>query len=312
MLALSAVGLPAVAQYPAKPVKLIVPFPPGGPTDVVGRVIAQQLTQTLGQPVVVENRAGASGTMGVEAAAKSPPDGYTLALGTTGTLASAPGLYANLGYDPLKSFSPISLLIRAPFLVVVHASVPAASLRELIEFAKSKPGQLHFGSGGNGHPLHIAGEMFKDAAGVELVHVPYKGTGPVVVDLLAGRTQIIFEQPAALLAHIRGGKLRALAVAAGQRISQLPDVPTASEAGLPGYEVSVWFGLVAPRGIPAEVTKRLNAEVLKALATKEVRDIFAAQALEPLGSSPEEFSAHIAAEAEKWSRTIRASGVKPD
>ncbi|MFN0040397.1 MAG: Bug family tripartite tricarboxylate transporter substrate binding protein [Burkholderiales bacterium] len=312
LVALIASPICESASYPAKPVKLIVAFPPGGPTDSVARLIAGQLSKTLGQQVIVDNRPGAGGTIGAALAAKSPADGYTLFLGTTGTLASAPSLYPNLGYHPVKSFVPISLVITAPFVVVVHAKVPAQSLQELISLAKSKPGDLNFGSAGNGHPLHIAGEMFKIAAGVDLVHVPYKGTAPALPDLLAGRIQIMFDVPATFTSFLQSGQLRALAVAGPRRIPQLPDVPTTAEAGLPGYEVSAWFGLVAPAGTPAEIVKRLNAEVRKAVAMKEIHDALANQGLEPSVNSPEEFTALIKLDGAKWARAVELSGAKID
>lgn len=303
----------AFAQaYPSKPVKLIVPFPAGGVPDIVGRVIAQGLSQRLGQSMPVDNRAGAAGTVGMEAGAKSPADGYTLILGTTGTLASAPSLYPNLGYDPVKSFAPVSLLISAPFLVVVHPSVPANSLRELVAFAKSRAGQLNFGSIGSGSPPHIAGEMFKISAGVDLVHIPYKGLPTAVTDLLTGRIQIMFNQLAPFQSHVHAGTLRALAVAAPNRIPQLPSVPTTTESGLPQFEVSIWQGLLVPRGTPNEVVTRLNEEVLKVLSTKEVRDSLSAQGFEPIGTSPEKFSAYIVSETVRWSDAIKASGAKLD
>jgi tripartite-type tricarboxylate transporter receptor subunit TctC len=303
----------ALAQaYPSKPVKLIVPFPPGGVPDIVGRVIAQSLSERLGQPVIVDNRAGAAGTVGVEAAAKSPGDGYTLVLGTTGTLASAPSLYPTLGYDPVSSFTPVSLLITAPFHIVVHPSVPAGSLSELIGFAKSRAGQLNFGSVGNGSPPHIAGEMFKSAAGVDLVHVPYKGLPSAITDLVTGRIHIMFNQLAPFQSHVHAGKLKVLAVAAPNRAPQLPSVPTAAESGLPGYEVSIWFGLLVPRGTPGEVVTKLNAEVLKVLSMKAVHDSLVGQGFEPAGSSPEQFSALIISEATRWARAIRSSGAKLD
>ena len=303
----------ALAQaYPSKPIKLIVAFPPGGVPDLVGRVVAQELSRGLGQPVLVDNRAGGAGTVGMEAGAKSAGDGHTLVLGTTGTLASAPALYPGLGYDPIKSFAPISLLVDAPYVIVVHPSMPASSLRGLIDLAKSKPGQLNFGSGGSGGPPHIAGEMFKAAAGVDLVHVPYKGLATAVADLLTGRIEIMFNQVAPFLPHVRAGKLRALAVAGRDRVPPLPDVPTTTEAGLPGYEVSIWFGLLAPSGTPGNVVARLNAEVLKALATKEVKDSLVAQGFEPGGSTPEQFSALIVRETAKWSGAIKASGARLD
>ncbi|MBI2960344.1 MAG: tripartite tricarboxylate transporter substrate binding protein [Betaproteobacteria bacterium] len=302
----------ASAQYPARPIRLIVPYPPGGPVDNVGRIFAQQLSPGLGQPVVVENRPGAAGTIGAEAVAKSPADGYTLLLGTTGTLASAPSLYPNLGYDPAKSFAPISLLASGPYLVVVSSSLSANSLRDLIELAKSKPGQLNFGSAGTGNPLHIAGEMFKTTAGVDLVHVPYKGAVPALTDLMAGRIQIIIANIDVFTAAIATGKIRILAVAGPKRLAQLQNVPTAAEAGLPGFEVSNWFGLVAPRGTPNDAIARLNAEVSKALATRQVQDSLLNRGLEPGGGLPEQFQTLISAEGARWSRAVKASGAKLD
>jgi len=301
-----------VAQYPNRPIKLLIPFPPGGPTDIAGRLIAPKLTEALGQPLVIENKAGAAGTLAAEAVAKSAADGYTLLLGTTGTLVSAPALLPRLAYDPVRSFAPISRITNGVFLVVVDASLGVGSLPELIAMAKAKPGQLAFGSGGNGHPLHIAGEMFKAAAGVDLLHVPYKGVSPAVTDLLAGRTQVMFEQSAALLPHIRSGKLKALAVAGPSRLIQLPDVPTAAEAGLPGYEVSAWFALVAPAGTPPEVIARLNRETRKALGNPELQEAFTRQAMDPVSSSPEELAALIVADGAKWARAVRLSGVRLD
>jgi len=302
----------ASAQYPSKPIKFIVPFPPGGPTDIVGRVVAQKLSGGLGQPIIVENRPGAGGTVGTEAVSRLPGDGYTLLLGTTGTLANAPSLYPNLGYDPLKSFAPISRLTNGVFLVVVQDSVPAKNLRELIQLARSVPGQLAFGDGGNGTPPHIAGEMFKIAAGVDLLHVPYKGMGAAVTDLVAGRIQLLFEQLPALHAHIRAGKIRALAVAGSKRLPQLPEVPTTGEAGLSGYEVSGWFGLLAPTRTPRDIVMRLNGEVQRALESKEVRETFWNQGTEPVGGTPEQFAAFIGEEGAKWGRAIRMSGAKVD
>jgi tripartite-type tricarboxylate transporter receptor subunit TctC len=301
-----------LAQYPNRPIKLVIPFPPGGPTDIVGRLTAQKLTEGLGQPVVVENRPGASGTLGAEIVAKAPADGYTLLLGTTGTLASAPSLIPSLNYDPTRSFAPISQLTNGVFLVVVNASLRVDSLQELIALAKARPGQLAFGSGGNGHPLHIAGEMFKAAAGVDLLHVPYKGTAPVLTDLLADRTQVIFEQSAALLPHIRTGKLKALAVAGPTRLSQLPDVPTSAEAGLPGYDVSAWFALLAPAGTPREVIARLNRETRRGLASRELQEALASQGIDPVSSSPEELAALIVADGAKWARAVKLSGARLD
>jgi len=301
----------AVAQtYPAKPIKLIVPFPPGGATDIVGRLMAQKLSEGLGQQVFVENRAGAAGTIGAEAAAKSPADGYTIFFGTTGTLSSAPALQRNLAYDPIKSFAPISILTNAPVVVVVNSAVPAKSLQELIELAKSRPGKLTYGSAGVGHFLHVAGEAFKAAAGVDLFHVPYKGAGPALIDLVGGRIDVMIDTIVPYTPHVQSGKLRALAVAHSRRLSRLPDLPTAAEAGLPGYEFSAWFGLLAPAGTSNEIVRRLNSEVLKAMATQEVLDTLAKLGLEPSGSSPDQYSALIVAEGAKWSRLVKTAGIK--
>jgi tripartite-type tricarboxylate transporter receptor subunit TctC len=298
--------------FPSKPLRLVVGFPPGGVPDIVARVVAEPLAQRLGQPVVVENRAGAAGTVATEAVARSPADGYTLLLGTTGTLASAPSLYPSLGYDPLKSFAPISLVASAPFVIVVGAAAPPRSLTELIALAKSRPGQLHFGSVGNGSPPHIAGEMFKAASGVDLVHVPYKGLPTAVGDLLSGRIEVMFNQVAPFLPHIQAGKLRVLAVAGPSRVVQISDVPTAAEAGLPGYEVSIWSGLLAPAGTPQGVVARLNDEIGKVLATRAVQEGLASQGFQAAGSSPERFAALVASETTKWSRAIQLSGAKAD
>ena len=297
--------------YPAKPIRIIA-LSVGGPPDFVARTMAQHLTTALGQQVIVENRPGAGGTIATAAVAKSPADGYTLLVASTTNLSISPSLYANPGFDPTTSFAPISLLATAPFLVLVHPSLPAKSLKELIALAKAKPGELNYGSAGSGTPLHIAGEMLKTAAGVQLVHVPYKGPAPAVIDLLSGRIQVMVEQLYPVAQHIQSGKIRPLAVAGAKRHPQLPDLPTAAEAGLPGYEVIAWMGLVAPRGTPSEVVRRLNAVLVKALQTKEVRDGLYNQGLQPAGNSPEEFAAFIASEAARWSRAVKTSGAKVD
>jgi len=310
LLGLCAPAALQAQSYPSKPIRLIVPFPPGGPTDIFGRVLGQKMSLQLGQPILVENRGGAGGTIGAEVAAKSPGDGYTLFFGTSGTHASAPALYPKLGYDPIKSFTAISLLINAPILIVTNASVPAASLKELIAFAKSKPGQLSYGSGnlaGN-----IIGEMFKIQAGIDMVHVPYKGAAPAVTDLIAGRVQMMFDLHTTFQAFLASGKARPLAVTALKRLARLPEVPTSAEAGLPGFEFSVWFALFAPSGVPSDVLQHLNAEVQKALATKEVKDAFANQGMEPAGSTPEQLVALMAEDIPKWTRAVQASGAKVD
>jgi tripartite-type tricarboxylate transporter receptor subunit TctC len=305
-----AVANAAAQTYPAKPVKLIVPFPPGGNTDIVGRLIADKLSTSLGQQVYVENRGGAGGTIGAEAAARSPNDGYTLFFSTTGTLASAPSMQPGLRYDPVKDFAPIGTLANAPVVALVRADVPAKSLRELIQLAKTTP--LKFGSAGTGHFVHIAGEMFKAAAGVDMLHVPYKGVNPALVDLLAGRIDVMFDAPAQYEPHIRSGKVRALAVAAPRRLSRLPDVPTTAEAGLPGYVLASWFGLAAPAGTPAEVIRRLNAGVQKALAAPDVIETMAKLGLEPGGGTPQQYAAMIVDDLAQWRAAVKAAGIKID
>lgn len=300
------------ADYPSKPLKLVVSFPPGGVPDIVGRILAQELAAGLAQPVVVENRAGAAGTIGLEAVSKAPADGYTVALGTTGTLASAPGLYPGLGYEPAKSFAPISLVASAPFVVVVGPSVNVSSLNDLITLAKARPGELNFGSVGNGSPPHIAGEMFNSKTGVRMTHVPYKGLPTAVADLLSGRIDVMFNQLGPFLPHLQAGKLRALAVAAPQRLARMADVPTAAEAGVPGFEVSIWFGLIAPAGTPQDAVARLNAEVAKALASSRLRDSLGAQGFDVQGSTSGQFAGFIASEAERWTAAIKGAGVKID
>jgi len=310
-LVLAALATAGFAQpYPAKPVKLIVPFPPGGNTDVVGRLMAQKLTDAFGQQVVVENRAGAGGTIGAEAAAKSPADGYTLFFGTTGTLASAPALQPNLRYDPVKGFAPISTLANAPIVIIVSSAVPADSLARLIDLAKSKPGALKYGSAGTGHFVHIAGEMFRLATGVDLLHVPYKGVAPALVDLLGGRIDVMFDTVPQYEPHLQSGKVRALAVAHRNRLAQLPNLPTTAEAGLPGYELASWFGLLAPAGTPGNAVMRVNAEVVKALATREVVDTLVKLGLEPSSSSPQQYATLIVEEGARWRRVIREAGIK--
>jgi tripartite-type tricarboxylate transporter receptor subunit TctC len=303
----------ALAQpYPTRPVKLLVPFPPGGNTDIVGRLLAQKLSESFGQQVYVENRGGAGGTIGAEAAAKSPNDGYTLFFSTTGTLASAPSMQPNLRYDPIKDFAPISTLANAPVVVIVAASLPPKTLGDLIQLAKAQPGELKFGSAGTGHFVHIAGEMFKASAGVDLLHVPYKGVAQALIDLLGGRIDLMFDAFAQYEPHLQSGKLRALAVANPTRLARLPDVPTTAEAGLPDYVLASWFGLAAPAGTPREIIDRVNAEARKALAGTDVREALAKLGLEPGGNSPQEYAAMIADELGKWRRAVKAAGIKLD
>jgi tripartite-type tricarboxylate transporter receptor subunit TctC len=306
-------GAAALAQtFPARAVHLIVPFPAGGSSDLLGRALAKKLSESLGQQVIVENRAGASGTIGVGAVAKSPADGYTVGLGTVSTLGMAPVVRARPPYQ-LSDFAPISLVASAPFLLVVSGSVQANSVRELIALAKAQPGRLNFASIGDGSLQHFSGEHFKALTGIDIVHVPYKGVAPALIDLLAGQVQMSFDVLASFqVQNIQSGKLRALAVAGLARIAQLPAVPTMAEAGLPGFEVTAWFGLVAPAGTPREIIARLNAEVRKAVASSEMRETISAQGFEPSADSPEEFAALIRDEMARWAQVVRSSGFKAE
>ena len=289
-----------------------MPFPPGGPTDVVGRMVAAKLGDAFGQQFIVENRAGAGGTLGSELVAQAAADGYTLLYGSTSTLAMAPSLYRKLGYDPRRSFAPVSLVSSGPLLVAVNAAVPAASLTQLIALAKDKPGSLNYGSAGNATPPHLAAEMFRRLAGVDLVHVPYKGGAPALQAVSAGEVQLIFEGLVTLLPQIRAGRLRALAITGMARDPALPDVPTVAEAGLPEFQVNFWSGLVAPAGTSQEVVGALNTALRQALATAAARETLTRFGLVAASNTPTEFSRFIEAEIARWEKAILASGAKLD
>ena len=304
---------PAQAQeYPARSVRLIIPFAPGGSNDILGRLIAARLTETLGQQVVPDNRPGAGGSIGAEVAAKSPPDGYTIVIGHIGTLAVNPTLYRKLAYNPVSDFQPISLLAKVPNIMVVHPSVPAKSVKELIALARAQPGALVYGSGGNGGAGHLATEYFKLMAKVVITHVPYKGTGPAIVDLLSGQTQLVFAGVPGISAQVRAGRLRALGVSTTRRLAVFPDVPTIAEAGVPGYEATQWYGVLAPAGTPRPVVERLNREIVGVLKTKQMQDRLAADGSEPYASTPEEFAAYIKSEIARWAPVIKAAGIRVD
>jgi tripartite-type tricarboxylate transporter receptor subunit TctC len=314
-LATGALAVPgtAAAAYPDKPIRLIVPFPPGGATDVIGRVMAMRLTTALGQSVIVDNRGGASGNIGADAVAKAAPDGYTLLLGAvTSHSINATLEKATIKYNFEKDLVPVAIVGSVPLVFVVHPSVPVKTLKELIAYAKSKPGELSFASSGAGGPQRLAGEMFKRSAGVDMMHVPYKGSGPAMTDLIGGQVLTMVETVPAALPHIKAGKLRPLAVTTAQRISMLPDVPTAGEAGLPGFEVGSLFGILAPAGTPREIVARLNTEVLKLLALPEVKEQLLAQGAYAMSTTPEQAAARIHQEVEMWAGVIREANVKPD
>ncbi len=303
----------AVAQaWPAKPIRIVVPFPAGGSTDIVGRLLADKLSQTLGQPVVVDNRAGAGGTSGSDVAAKSAPDGYTFLLGTSSTHAIAPALYPKLTYDPVKDFAPVSLLGTATILMVVHPSVPAKSVAEFVALAKAKPGSMMFGSTGNGSVSHLTAEYFKSVAGIDLQHVPYKGDTPMTLDLVAGRVQMAFGTAVAFLPQVQGGKLNALAVTDAKPSPVAPQLPTVAASGLPGFEALQWFGLLAPSGTPREIVARVNADVGKALQQPDVQEKLKGLGMQIVGGPPEQFGSFMRAEAVKWGKIVKDSGAKVD
>ena len=301
----------AAAQgYPSKPIRLIVPFAAGGGNDNVARLVGKRLADSLGQPVLVDNRPGAGGMVGAELAAKSAPDGYTLFLGGVGSHAINPNLHEKLPYDPIKDFAPVELLAQAPLVLVVHPSVPANSVAELTAYARAHPGKLNFASNGNGSSSQLAAVMFDSMAGVDMVHVPYKGLSPALTDLLSGQVQLMFSSVVAILPHIKAGKLRALAVTGAKRLASLPELPTIAESGLPGYEASSWYGILAPAGTPRNIVARLNAELTKALEQPEVRASLLAEGAEPVGGSPEAFAAHIRAEKERLGKLIRDAKIR--
>ena len=299
-------------SYPNRTIRLVVPFPAAGTTDILARAAAQKLTEAFGQSVVVDNRPGAAGNIGADLVAKSAPDGYTLLMGTVGTHAINPSLYSKMPYDHVKDFVPVVLVAGVPNVLVVNPALPVNSVADLIKLAKDKPGQINFASSGSGTSIHLSGELFKTMAGVDITHIPYKGSSPALVDLIGGQVQIMFDNLPSALPQIKAGKLRAIAVTSLKRAPVLPDVPTISESGLPGFEASSWFGVLAPAGTPAPIVARINAEVNKWLQTADARERLLSQGAEAAGGSPEQFANHIRAESEKWAKVVKASGAKVD
>jgi tripartite-type tricarboxylate transporter receptor subunit TctC len=300
----------AAETYPSKSPQIIVSFAPGGGVDSVARIVAAKLTESLGQPVLVDNRPGASGMIGTDVAAKAPPDGYTLLLGTQTVLVVAPILYGKTAFDPLKLFSPVTLIGSTPLILVTNLAVPAKSVTELIALAKAKPGEFNFGSGGVGTTPHMAGELFNSMAGIKVVHVAYKGEAPALTDIMGGHLHMMFSNVSAALPYVKAGKLRGLAVSSMERLAAAPGIPTVAESGVPGFEAQTWFGLLAPAGTPSEIVKRLNADVLKALTKPDVKDKLASLGLTIAGSAPEQFSAYIKSEYTKWAKVIKDAGIK--
>jgi tripartite-type tricarboxylate transporter receptor subunit TctC len=316
LLCAALLALPGVAAdaqtYPTRPITLVIPFAPGGSTSIVGRGVADKMGELLGEKVVVENRPGAGGTVGTKAVAKSDPDGYTIMLGYTGTLAIGPSLYKNPGYDPRKDFAPIGMIGNAPNSLVVHPSFAVRTVAELIAYAKANPGKVNFGSAGTGTVSHITGEYFARAAGITLVHIPYKGTGPALTDLLGGHIPMAFAPIPATHPHVSAGSLRALAVTSQSRTSLLPEVPTIAESGLPGFDASLYYGLVAPAGTPRPIIDKLNETLRAALQSDEVKKQLVQDGTEITPSSPEEYASFIDKEETKWSQLVKQSGAKEE
>ena len=311
--ALLAGSLPASAQpYPNRPLRIVVPFPPGGGTDIGTRIVAQKLQEAWGQAVIVENKPGAAGIVGTELTAKSAPDGYTFMMGNIGTHAINVSLYKKLAYDPVRDFAPVSMVADLPLLLLVHPSVPANSVKELIALAKSQPGKLNFSSSGAGGSMHVAAELFKSMAGVDMVHIPYKGGAPAVADLLSGQVALSFSTVLETIQHVKAGKVRALAVTNDHRSIALPDLPTIAEAGLPGYQSISWLALFAPAGTPKEIVNKVSAESVRILKLPDVKERLLAQGAEPIGSTPEQLATILSADIAKYAKVIRESGYKPE
>jgi tripartite-type tricarboxylate transporter receptor subunit TctC len=311
-LSLSASGAFAQEAYPSRPIRIVVPFAAGGGVDILTRVLAQHLSENLKQQVVVDNRTGAGGNVGADAVAKAPADGYTLLMATTGTHTINPGLYKSMPFDAEKDFAPITLVASVPNLLVVNPAVPAKTVKDLVELAKAQPGKLSFASFGNGTSNHLSGEMFKAMAGVNVLHVPYKSAPQAVTDLIAGQTSFAFVNTPLALPHARSGKLRALAVTGGKRSAATPEYATMNEAGVPGFMVESWYGLMAPAGTPDAVLARLNKEVVAVLGKAEVREFFARQGADVVTSTPADFAGQIKSERARWAEVIRASGARID
>jgi tripartite-type tricarboxylate transporter receptor subunit TctC len=314
LLAVVAALLPGFgqAQYPDKAIRLVVPFPAGGGADNLARIIMPRVAQSLGKPIVIDNRPGAGGNVGAEIVARAAPDGYTLLYGTNGTHSINQALYGNLAFDPVKDFAPISRMTLIAALLFVHPAVPAQSVQELIRYARSHPGQVNFASAGNGTTSHLAGELFKTMAGIDIVHVPYRGGAAAAADVMGGQVTMMIDVMPNAYPIVKGGRVRGLAVTTAQRSPSAPELPTIAESGLPGFEVSAWDGILAPAGTPAPVIERVNAAIREALADPQVRDTLIAAGAQPIPSSPTEFARHIAESSERWGRVVRQSGAKVD
>jgi tripartite-type tricarboxylate transporter receptor subunit TctC len=313
LLLASAWVLPAPAQeYPVKPIRMIIPFVPGGANDVFGRLVGIKITEAHRQQVVIENRGGAGGSIGVELAAKSPPDGYTLVLGNIANLAVNPTLYRKPGYNPLTDLQPITLIAKLPSILVVHPSLPAQNVKALIALARAQPARLTFGTGGAGSGSHLTMALFTLQSKIDLVHIPYKGVGPAMIDLLAGQITMAFGAVPGAGPHVRSGRLRGLGVSSAARIAAYPEVPTIAQAGLPGFEATLWYGVLAPAGTPMFIVNRLHATITRAMQSPDMKERFTAEGAEQVGNTPQEFHTYIKSEIERWAVVVRASGMKAE
>lgn len=307
-----AIPLAAAQEYPVKPVRFVIAFSPGGPSDILTRLMGTKLSEALGQTFIFDNRPGAGGNVAGEIVAKAPADGYTLLMGNNSILATNASLYKNMSFDPVKDLAPVALLASQPNILVVHPSVPVKSVKELIAFARARPGQLNYASSGSGAAAHLAAELFKSMAGVRMVHIPYKGASPALVDMLAGQCQVMFATALSVQPYLQSNRLRPLAVSTSKRARIMPELPTVAEAGVPGFEATTWHGVVATGGTPSAVINKLNAEINKILKQPDVNSTLTRQGAEVLGGTPQEFAAYIKIEIPKWSKVVRDSGARPD
>ena len=304
-------GSAAAQSYPTKPIRFVAAFPAGGPSDIVARAIGKRMSEVLGQSVVIENRTGAGGNIGVEAVAKAPPDGYTVLLGGS-YVTIAPSLYVKPPFDPVRDFAPISLIVSNQYVLVVHPSVPARNVKELIRIAKAQPGKLNYASTGPGSPPRLAGELFKTMAGIDMVNITYKGATPALIDMIGGHIDVYFGGISGTLPPIASNKVRPLAVTSNRRSSQLPEVPTVAEAALPGFDITTWFGLLAPAGTPRDIVQKLNGVIVGIVAEPELRNYLVGQGVDPVTNTPEQFAAYIRGEVPKFAKIVKAAGIKPE
>ena len=311
-LLVPAAAVAASLNYPSKPIRLIVPFPPGGGTDLVARLVQERFSQAIGQQVIIDNRPGASGILGSELTAKAAPDGYVLGMGTSNTLAANPNMFPKLSYDPRRDFALVAQIATQPNLLAVHPSLPVRDLKSLLALARQRPGQLNYASSGNGSSHHMSGELLKLMGKVDLMHVPYKGTGTAIADTIGGHVELVFAGTAALMSHVKAGKLRPIGVTSATRVAALPDIPTLAEGGLPGYEITAWHGMIAPAGTPAAIVNRVSEAVSGVLTHEDIRSRFAVLGAEPVGSTPEAFTRFLHADIERLGKLIRAANIKAD